>query len=134
MIRRAGRTRPCSGQTAEKRLAQADAFATLATMDIEAPEGPVRSAAVSNAVLAAIAAVDTLCCRRLGRYSVDRDHDRALDLLGEAGEAGSRAARHLRVLLGLKNKAQYEETDPSVAEARKAVRAMSAIIDIARTS
>jgi len=39
MIRRAGRTRPCSGQTAEKRLAQADAFATLATMDIEAPEG-----------------------------------------------------------------------------------------------
>lgn len=127
-----GRTRRCTQRTADQRLAQAEAFAEQATLDPESPSGPRRSAAVSNAVLAAIAASDVICCRRLGRYSTDQDHSQALELLAEAGESGREAAKHLQVLLGVKNKAQYEETDPSPGETRRALRAMEAILSAAR--
>jgi hypothetical protein len=102
---RKARTRPCSPQDAAQRYDQATAFADLAGLDPEADDGPKRSAAVSNAVLAGIAAADSICCRRLGRHAAGDDHQRALALVEEAGEVGRDARRHLETLLSIKHKA-----------------------------
>ena len=69
MARKPSRTRPCGPQDAAARYDKAKAFADLAELDPESADGPTRSAAVSNAVLAGIAAADSICSRRLGRHA-----------------------------------------------------------------
>jgi predicted CopG family antitoxin len=44
---------------------------------------------------------------------------------------GREARRHLETLLSIKHKAQDEEVDPTVTEARKAIRAMRSILKLA---
>jgi hypothetical protein len=51
--------------------------------------------------------------------------------VNEAGDLGREARRHLDTLLSIKHKAQYEEVDPTVTEARRAIRAMRSILDLA---
>ncbi|MEX2278541.1 MAG: hypothetical protein WEA76_00475 [Acidimicrobiia bacterium] len=86
---------------------------------------------MSNAVLAAIAAADAICCRRLGRHAAGDDHQQSLGLVEEAGDVGRKARGHLETLLSIKHKAQYEEVDPTVTEARRAIRAMRSILELA---
>lgn len=131
MVRRHARSRPCSSRDAAQRYAQARAFAQLAELDPESDDGPARSAAVSNAVLAGIAAADSICCRRLGLNAAGDDHQQAVALVEEAGEVGEKARRHLETLLSIKHKAQYENVDPTVTEAKRAARAMRSIIELA---
>jgi hypothetical protein len=88
--------------------------------------------AVSNAVLAGIAAVDTICCKRLGRRSSSANHADALVLVAEVASIGADVEKSLQTLLGLKNKAQYESTDPTVAETKQALRAMNRLIALAQ--
>ena len=131
MARKSSRTQPCGPQDAAQRFDQAKAFATLAALDPESDEGPTRSAAVSNAVLAGIAAADSICCRRLGRHAAGDDHQQSLGLVEEAGDVGREARRHLETLLSIKHKAQYEEVNPTFTEARRAIRAMRSILQLA---
>jgi len=131
MARKSSRTRPCDPQDAAQRYDQAKAFADLAELDPESDDGPTRSAAVSNAVLAGIAAADSICCRRLGLHAAGDDHQRAIALVEEAGDVGREARRRLETLLSIKHKAQYEEVDPTVPEAKRAIRAMRSILDLA---
>lgn len=131
MARRSSRTRPCRPGDAVQRYDQAKAFADLAGIDPESDDGPTRSAAVSNAVLAGIAAADSICCRRLGRHAAGDDHQQAIALVEEAGDVGRKARRHLETLLSIKHKAQYEEVDPTITEARRAIRAMRSILELA---
>jgi len=134
MAKRTSRTRRCDRQDAAQRYDQAKAFAELAELDPISADGPTRSAAVSNAILGGIAAADAICCRRLGRHAAGDDHQQALALLEEAGEVGKAARGHLETLLSIKNKAQYEEVDPTVTEAKRAVRAMCSILELAKTA
>jgi hypothetical protein len=131
MTRRSSRDRPCDRQDAAKRYDQAQAFADLAKLDPESDDGPTRSAAVSNAVLAGIAAADSICCLRLGRHASGDNHQQAIALVEEAGDVGREARRHLETLLSIKHKAQYEDGDPTVPEARRAIRAMRSILELA---
>jgi hypothetical protein len=131
MAKRSSRTQPCDRSDAAKRFDQARAFADLAELDPESDDGPTRSAAVSNAVLAGIAAADSICCRRLGRHAAGDDHQQAIALVQEAGDVGWKARRHLEALVSIKHKAQYEEVNPTVSEARKAIRAMRSILELA---
>jgi len=128
------RTRRCGRPDAERRYRQALAFAALAELDPLSTDGPTRSAAVSNAVLAGIAAADAICCRTLGRRHTGDDHHQAQALLTQAGELGNRARSHLETLLSIKNKAQYEQTDPTTAETKRALRAMRSLIDLATSA
>lgn len=131
MAGRSSRTRPCDRQDASQRYDQARAFADLAGLDPESDDGPTRSAAISNAVLAGIAAADSICCRRLGRHAAGDDHQQAVALVEEAGDVGREARRHLETLLSIRHKAQYEDVDPTVSEARRAIRAMRSILELA---
>ena len=117
--RRPPRSRRCTPAHAAQRHAHARAFAAVAALDPSSDDGPTRSAAVSNAVLAGIAAADAICCRRLGRHAVGDDHQHALALLADAGPVGAAATRHLETLLAIKHKAQYEGGDPTVSEAKR---------------
>ncbi len=134
MAKRSSRTRRCDRQDAAQRYAQAEAFAEVAKLDPLSADGPTRSAAVSNSVLAGIAGADAMCCRRLGHHSVGDDHQQALALLEEAGNVGREAKRHLVTLLSIRNKAQYEGEDPTIAEAKRAIRAMRSILELAATA
>ena len=93
----------------------------------------LRSVAVSNAVLAGIAAADFICCLSLGERSASSVHAFAAELLKEVPLVGSEARRHLRSLLAIKNMARYQAQDPSLSETKRALRAMEALIRIART-
>lgn len=106
----------------------------MAELDPLSSDGPTRSAAVSNAVLAGIAAADAICCRRLGRRAAGDDHQQALALLEDTGDVGMEARGQLETLLSIKNKAQYEEVDPTVTEAKRAIRAMRSILVLAATA
>lgn len=131
MAKPTSRTRRCDHQYATQRYDKAKAFAELAELDPYASKGPTRSAAVSNAVLAGIAAADTICCKRLGRHATGDDHRQALNLLDQAGPLGTSARKQLATLLSAKNKAQYEQIDPTVTEAKRVIRAMRAIVQLA---
>lgn len=131
MARKSSRTRPCGPHDAAQRYDQAKAFAELAELDPESDDGPTRSAAVSNAVLAGIAAADSICCRRLGHHPAGDDHQQAIALVEEAGDVGREAKGHLETLLSIKHKAQYEQADPTVPEAKRAIRAMRSILELA---
>lgn len=99
MPKRIARNRPCDRHYAGQRYEHAKAFAALAELHPDSGDGPTRSAAVSNAVLAGIAAADSICCRRLGRHAAGDDHQQALFLIEEAGDIGKEARRHLDTLL-----------------------------------
>jgi hypothetical protein len=49
-----------------------------------------RNVAAGNAVLAAVAAADALCCLRLGRYSRGRAHQEAAGAVGFDGVSRNR--------------------------------------------
>ena len=106
-------------------------FAALATLDPFSNHGATRSAAVSNAVLAGIAASDVICCRLLGMRSASWDHRDALALLESVPDIGKQAEGRLRVLLIIKDRAQYQHDDPTVSDARRSIRAMNALIAMA---
>ena len=89
-------------------------------------------AATSLAVHAGISAGDAICGARTGRRSADRDHARAVALLGEAGPDGKAAARQLGRLLPLKTRAEYEPDHVPKTIATKAVRAATEIVSIAQ--
>lgn len=125
------RTKQCDRSHAVARLEHAGSFAALATLDPLSDHGPTRSAAVSNAVLAGIAASDVICCTVLGKRSASWDHRQALALLGSVPDIGPDAESRLRILLTVKDKAQYHEDDPSMAAAKRAIRAMNALIALA---
>jgi hypothetical protein len=131
MAKKTSRTRRCNPQDGAQRHHQAKAFAELAELDPFSSDGPTRSAAVSNAVLAGIAAADTICCRRLGRHAASNEHQQALDLLDQAGDLGTSARRDLAIMLSAKNKAQYEQTDPTVTEAERVIRTMRHLLELA---
>ena len=134
MSRRTGREQRCSEATADARMRQAKAFAVLARLNPDSDDGPTRSAAVSNAVLAAIAAADGICCTRLGRHSSDTNDDQVLVLLRHCGKVGEDAAKTIQALLALKSKAQYQETDPTAGETKQALRAMEKVLRLAATA
>lgn len=126
------RTKECDRAFASARLEHAFSFAEHATLDPYAEHGPTRSAAVSNAVLAGIAASDTICCSVLGKRSASWDHRDALRLLRSVPDVGKQAENRLRLLLAIKDKAQYHREDPNMTDTRRSIRAMEAIIEIAK--
>ena len=126
-----GRTRTCGRVEATARLNQAYEFADLATLDAGSTYGPTRSAAVSNAVPAGIAASDAICCLALGERAGGADHNAAVDLLASVPRVGPDASKYLAGLLGVKNAAQYLADDPNMAETKRSIRSMRSLLDVA---
>lgn len=90
-----------------------------------------RVAAAGNAVHAGIAAADAIAACRAGVVWKGEHGQAAGHLEDVAGADGRRASTHLRRLLPLKTRAEYDPAPVTDAEARRAVLAAERIVAIA---
>lgn len=128
---------------ARARQEQARAYLQVARSVADEPKRGSRlgSASVGNAVLAAIAASDAICCALLRQRARGQDHREAIALL-EAARWGagsevvkadrSRAVgRALADALGLKDQAHYGMEVIGAGQVKRAIRAAQQLVDAA---
>jgi hypothetical protein len=139
------RRRPCTAEDARTRAAHARAYLEVAKLirgDADKPEDlNFSQVAAGNAVLAAIAASDALCCRLLGERSRGQDHRDAVSLLEQVrfgtgtDEAQAKRARDLaRALataLDLKDDSHYGTLMVGATELRRLIRAAEVLVSAA---
>jgi hypothetical protein len=125
------RTSPCTSEVRQGRLRKAVEFLDAAALiaDQDNGEPAATDAIVTLCIHAGIAASDVICCARLGQHAQGQDHNEAVALLSQSNRE---SAGHLRVLLGMKTKADYSHTGISAADARRARRAADALVETAR--
>jgi hypothetical protein len=123
-------TRPVSAADADAYLAKAAEFLRAAQDALHLGN---HTAATSNAVHAGIAAADAIAAARSG--SIWRGpHDQASLHLERSGTDGKQAARHLRRLIPLKTRAEYDPHPVRAVDARAAVTAAERMIGIAEAA
>jgi hypothetical protein len=122
--RASGRRQPCTVPDARARLHDAEAFLDTAEM---AKDADVKA---TNAIHAAIAAADAICCFALRERSADADHSAAIALLRTVdAQLGTALAR----LLARKQQAAYESRDISDSDAATCIRQATSLVEAART-
>ena len=119
----AGRRNPCTIADARARLHDADAFLEAA----ETVKDP--DVVATNAIRAAIAAADAICCVALRERSADGNHSAAVALLSRVDIKLSAA---LKRALDRKTQAAYESRDISTEDARMCVRQAQLLRDAAQ--
>jgi hypothetical protein len=102
------RTAPCGAAEAQSRLRTARAYLEVAALVLdERDRDEYLNVSAGLAVLAGIAASDSICCVRLRSRHRGDDHRGAADLLRRATPDGPELARTLLRLLDLKDEAHY---------------------------
>jgi hypothetical protein len=132
MPRKAARTQNCGRAHAQTRLAHARKFLEVAELvGTERGLEESVSCAAALAVLAGIAASDAACCARLGRRSRGQDHVDAADLLEQIEPEGKNAAKALRELIAIKDRAHYGLINISQPSFTGAMRRARDLVDFA---
>jgi hypothetical protein len=131
MNRKAGHIQDCSRQQARTRLRHAELYLDVAGIALSEESSEHATVAVGNAVLAAIAAADAVCCASAGARYRGQDHRRAADHLekvtGDAALAGL-----LRDVVDLKDAGHYGLSDLTTGRARSALRKANKLVAAAR--
>lgn len=122
--RAAGRRSPCTVADARARLHDAEAFLEVAEIAIDA------DVVATNAIHAAIAAADAICCIAVRERSADGNHAAAVDLLSRIDSA---LAHALSRCLNRKTQAAYESRDIATRDATSCVRQAGILIEAARS-
>ncbi|GAB3603569.1 hypothetical protein GCM10027586_06650 [Kineococcus gypseus] len=130
MSRPGPRTGTCTPADARTRLRQARMHLEAAEL-VQAEELEEAAAvATGNAVLAAVAAADAVCCFVAGVRSSGQDHRQAIALLQETtGDAG--LTRGLREVLDLEDAGHYGLSNVSQANCTAAVRRARTLVEVA---
>ena len=131
--RRGARTQPCGAEHARTRSRSAAKFVEVARLVEDEDDAVTRSVAASLAVLAGIAASDAACCSALGVRSRGEDHHDAEALLATVRPGGGEAAKALRRLIDLKDKAQYGIIHVSRADLKVAMKQAEKLVAFADT-
>lgn len=121
----------CGQAEAEQRIRVARVYLDLAEVALSSDQDEARNAAAGNAVLAAVAASDALCCFSLGRRPRGQDHRVAAELLEKVTPNGQQMAKHLTAALAVKDSAHYGITFISQAKVKSALRSASRLVDAA---
>lgn len=121
--RPSGRHAACTVSDAKARLRDAEAF--LETAEIADHADVV----ATNAIHAAIAAADAICCVALRERSADGNHGAAVQLLGRVD---GKLANALSRSLNRKTQASYESRDIAAKDATACVRQATLLVDAAR--
>lgn len=119
-----GRRRPATPADARARLADAEAFLEAATI---ATNPDVKA---TNAIHAAIAAGDAICCIALRERSADANHTAAVELLAQID---TRLSATLARALSRKTQAAYESRDISATDATACLRQAATLVEAAST-
>jgi hypothetical protein len=125
MTRARGRTRDCDITDARARLVDARQFLDAAELHVAPGYGDV---VATNAIHAAIAAADVICCVQLGQRSNDANHEAAVALLERADPD---LANQLRRALICKQQAGYESRDLADSDAVACVGAARRLVTAA---
>lgn len=131
MTRREPRTAACSREDAHRRIQDARAFVEAATLAATERAAAWHDVAVSNAVHAAIASADVICCVSIQKRSSGTDHADAAGLLETVVPIGRAAARSLRAVIALKAKAEYLPTFASRTDVKTALRHATRLVELA---
>lgn len=128
------RRAPCGPAEARRRARMARTYLDVAEQVdlVDTDEG--RNVAAGNAVLAAIAAADALCCLRLGRHAPGRDHQEATALLKTIRPDGPARAKDLATVLGVKDAAHYGTVFISPTVLRSTLRAATRLVAAAEAA
>jgi len=111
----------CSASHARTRLRHAELYLDVARLVVADETGSEATVATGNAVLAGIAAADSICCGAVGKRYRGADHREAADFLERvAGDRKLGAA--LRDLADYKDGAHYGLTHVKIQRAKAAVR------------
>jgi len=122
----------CSESQARTRLGHAELYLEVAEMVLSDEVGTEATVATGNAVLAGIAAADTLCCMVVGERHRGADHREAADFVEKV--TGDRTlGQPLRDLADYKDQAHYGVANVRVQRAKTAIRRARQLIDAART-
>jgi hypothetical protein len=129
------RSQGCSAADARRRLQHAQQFLDVAEIAAEdqATDGSLTygNAATTLAVLAGIAAADAACCKVLGRRSRADEHEDAVRLVEQIAGGGRVAAKDLRILIALKNDAQYGFHAVGTPDLTRSLRKARALVEFA---
>jgi len=126
--RRKGDTRAAGRTQARSYLSKASEFLHAAVASQQVGNNV---AATGNAVHAGIAAADAIAAARAGLVWRGEHSQAPAHLESVGGVEGRQAARHLRRLLPLKSRAEYEPDPVTAAQARTAVQAAGRMVAIA---
>lgn len=127
MARATSRTEECSPGDARTRLGHARLYLEVAETVLSEEPGDEATVATGNAVLAAIAAADAICCVTSGRRSRGQDHREAAALLEKVtGDSGLGSL--LREVIALKDAGHYGLGNVVVSRAKSAVRKASQLV------
>lgn len=89
------------------------------------------NAAAGNAVLAAVAASDAICCLKLGRYHTGEDHRGAARLLGQVRPDGQDMSRQLAKVLAVKDQVHYSGDPLPESRMRSVLRSTARLVETA---
>ena len=121
MSRAKSGTQSCTKAEAKTRLKQAQVYLTVADLVMSKEPGEEATVATANAVLAAIAAADAICCSAAGSRFRGADHRGAADHLEQVTNE-KKLASLLRDVIDLKDGGHYGLTNVQVTRATSAVR------------
>ena len=125
----AERTASCSLQDARQRLRTARAYAEVAELVLnETQRDEYLNVATGLAVLAGIAASDSIYGARLGLIHRGQDHRAAADLLRQAVPDGPKLAAQLLRLLDVKDSAHYGIPVVAPRSARHSLKAAHRLV------
>lgn len=125
------RERQCARTHAAARTAVAREYHLLADL-VAAEDRPfAHNAAAGNAVLAAIAASDAICCLRLGRHHAGEDHRAAARLLGQVHPDGPDLAKDLARVLAVKDQVHYSGEPMPESRVLSVLRSMARLVEAA---
>jgi hypothetical protein len=114
---------------ATARFGIAREYLLLATLEAEEDRAFAHNAAAGNAVLAAVAASDAICCMHRGLYHRGDDHRGAVELLRSAGPNGPELAKDLARALAVKDQVHYSGDPLSATELRTVLRSTSRLLE-----
>jgi hypothetical protein len=127
MARATSRTEDCSPSDARTRLGHARLYLEVAETVLSAETGNEATVATGNAVLAAIAAADAICCAVSGRRYRGQDHHEAAAHLEKV--TGDRdLGSMLRDVIALKDAGHYGLGNVVVSRAKSAVRKATQLV------
>jgi hypothetical protein len=110
----------------------AQAYVEFAELALGGDQDEHFNVAAGLAVLAGIAASDSICCARLGRLHRGDDHRGAAELLKQATPDGAKLGMTLRRLLDLKDAAHYGVMIVAGSKAHDAVRWAGELVNRAK--